>query len=108
MYPGVPQGSSLGQLMFLILITDIGDCIDFASATSFAADTRILGEISNESNCVYVQNHLIRLYKWATNNNMNSNNENLNSSATVLNAEICINTRSMDSQILFTLQKMVP
>ena len=59
---GVPQASSLGPLLFLILIADIDDCFDFASATCFAYDTRILGEISNESIYVDMQNDFIRLY----------------------------------------------
>ena len=59
--------------MFIILVADIDDCLDFASATYFADDTRILGEISNESNCVDMQNDLIKLYNWANENNMKFN-----------------------------------
>ena len=53
---GVPQGFSLGHLLFLILIADIDDRLDFESSTSFAENTRILAEISIESNCVDMQN----------------------------------------------------
>ena len=71
---GVPQGSSLGPLLFLILIADIDDCLEFASATSFADDTRILAEITRESNCGDMQDDLIRIYNWANDNNMKFNN----------------------------------
>ena len=65
----------MGPLLFLILIADIDDCLDFACATFFADDIRILTEISDEFNCVVMQNNLIRIYKWASDNNMKFNNK---------------------------------
>ena len=62
-------------MLFSILIADIDYCLEFASATSFADDTRILGEINNESIYVEMQNDLIRLYNWATDNNLKFNNK---------------------------------
>ena len=69
---GVPQGSVLGPLLFLILINDIDKDIS-ANISLFADDTRIFSEISSEECVENLQSNLEKLYKWESDNNMKFN-----------------------------------
>ena len=44
---GVPQGSVVGPLMFLVLLRDIDEGITFSNVSSFADDTRVSSGVSN-------------------------------------------------------------
>ena len=70
---GVPQGSVLGPLLFLILIGDIDDNIFHALITSFADDTRATKVMKTETDAVELQNDLFRIYEWSEENNMQFN-----------------------------------
>ena len=70
---GVPQGSSLGPLLFLIHIHDINEDLLFTKAASFADDTRIIGGIHDNNDRSRVQEDLKTVYAWAEANNMTFN-----------------------------------
>ena len=74
-HSGVPQGSSLGPLLFLIHIHDINEDLLHSTAASFADDTRLIGCIEDNRDRQLLQDDLNRIYAWAANNNMSFNGE---------------------------------
>ena len=70
MFSGVPQGTVLGPLLFLIMIADINNDIFESNLNSFADDTRIYAKIHDVSDCNLLQQDLNHIYDWATTNNM--------------------------------------
>ena len=51
MLSGVPQGTVLGPLLFLIVIADINKDVSESNLISFADDTRIYTKIHDVSDC---------------------------------------------------------
>ena len=72
---GVPQGSVLGPVLFLIHIGDINQHVQYSTVRSFADDTRIIMPIKTETDCMNLQTDLNVLYDWAVSNNMVFNGE---------------------------------
>ena len=71
---GVPQGSVLGPLLFLIMMTDIDENIIYAFISSFADDTRVSKEIKELLDTFKLQRDLNVVYHWSSKNNMEFNN----------------------------------
>ena len=72
---GVPQGSVLGPLLFLVLIGDINKEVAKSFVSSFADDTRVGHYISSQADAKALQADLNAIYKWATTNNMQFNSD---------------------------------
>ena len=70
---GVPQGSVLSTLIFLILIGDINKDVNEAFLTSFADDTRIGRQIGSQNDSELLQKDLCAVYNWTRDNNMELN-----------------------------------
>ena len=61
---GVPQGSVLGPIFFLIFINDLGE-EELSFLSKFADDTKLMMVVNNEFESMQLQITLNRLQKWA-------------------------------------------
>ena len=73
---GVPQGSVLGPLLFLVLIGDIDKTVASSFLSSFADDTRVGKGIASEVDIQNLHAHLKAIYQWSVDSNMTFNSDN--------------------------------
>ena len=59
---GVPQGSVLGPLLFLIYISDLDDNIT-SNVLTFADETKVFRKVNADGDKQYLQNDLDKLVK---------------------------------------------
>ena len=62
---GVPQGTVLGPVLFLIFINDITGCITHSTIRCFADDTKISKAISCEADMAIFQADLDTVTEWS-------------------------------------------
>ena len=74
MLSGVPQGTVLGPVLFLVHIRGISSSLSSGThSSSFADDTRIVRGVSNIGDCEQLQSDLQSVYHWAEEVNMEFN-----------------------------------
>ena len=67
---GVPQGTVLGPILFILFINDLDHCVKHSTVRFFADDTRISKQISSENDVELLQNDLNSVITWSRDNNM--------------------------------------
>ena len=72
---GIPQGSCLGPLLFLIYIKDMGSNIspEEGMVYKFVDDSKLIQGVQNVEDMEVFQDTVDRLYKWQKDNNMKFN-----------------------------------
>ena len=73
MISGVPQGTVLASILFIIMIYDIDEDVRNSIMSLFAADTKISAKIKTEEDIEKLQHDLEKVYNWAGENLMEFN-----------------------------------
>jgi len=67
---GVPQGSVLGPLLFILFINDLELAVASSRVSFFADDTRVSKRIGCFEDCLLLQADLHGILDWSSSNNM--------------------------------------
>jgi len=70
---GVPQGSHLGPVLFIVSTFDAPSLLNYSKLLSYADDTKIFKEISYIRDCNLLQQDLSAFESWCKNNSLNLN-----------------------------------
>ena len=72
---GVPQGTVLGPLLFIIFINDITEVVKNGQIRIFADDSKLLHRIKTAQDHLSLQQDLDAVLEWSTKNNMELNHK---------------------------------
>ena len=71
---GVPQGSNLGPLLFLLYVNDLPNCLRYSSAEMYADDTNLTACSDNINNLQAILNwDLNNIHQWIATNKLTLN-----------------------------------
>ena len=62
---GVPQGSILGPLLFILYIDDLHAVVKSSSLKIYADDVALYAEVSSYEDCIELQDDLNRVHAWS-------------------------------------------
>ena len=68
---GVPQGSILGPLLFILYIDDVKHAVQHSSIKVFADDISLYSQVSTNDDCSKLQADLSCVYQWSLSGSLN-------------------------------------
>lgn len=71
---GVPQGSNLGPLLFLLLINDLPEYVKNCEVLLFADDVKLFRTIKSQQDCILLQEDINNILQWNRFNRLDFNN----------------------------------
>jgi len=70
---GVPQGSILWPLLFLIYINDLSESVKHSTVFKFVDDAKCYKSINTQMDSTHLQQDLNSLFQWSINNRLSFN-----------------------------------
>lgn len=70
---GVPQGSHLGPLFFVLFINDLPDCMKNSEILLYADDAKVYKTLNSTNDCKLLQDDFNNLLSWCINNDLQVN-----------------------------------
>lgn len=67
---GVPQGSTLGPLLFILFINDLPEIINYSKCLLFADDLKLFMRVTDIQDCFKLQSDLDNLILWCSRNKL--------------------------------------
>ena len=72
---GVPQGSHLGPLLFILALNDVGTVIRHSNVLIYADDMKIFKKIDDLTDCALLQSDIKEFDRWCSKKNLYLNAE---------------------------------